>query len=263
MKPYLSYFKFNSHLRYKLDQEIIDMHKICIHYLKKHYKEAHLITNQEGKKMLGHLDFTSISCDFDEYEEIFNQYKDVWSLGKLFSYKKISEKGEPFIHVDNDVFLLKKLPIELTNSGLFAQSQEADVWSWYGLENFFKYCKNKYIAEKFKFNNYYNSINMGIFGGNDLDFINQYASSAINLVLDPENKGFWLDFNAYDTNWNKAAIAEQYYLYLWLQFKNKKITFLSDLKTEDLFKTDYSHLMERKFSDKFKEKISYISSKIK
>lgn len=259
MVPYLSYFPFVSPLSSRPEEAIKDMTAIAVHFLKKHYGEANLITNKFGANLFKDVGFTSIDLELENYTSLFEEYKDIWSLGKLFSYMHICKKNKPFLHIDNDVFLIKPLPENLINQDIFAQNLETDAFDFYNIKIFYENCPNKSFME----NKYLDlgAPNLGIFGGQDIDFIANYARNAINLILDKTNINFWKNIN-FPEPWQKAAIAEQYFLGQYARNFNKKISFLKDFKTEEGYQNEYSHVMNRKFIPKFASIIKDMRLKI-
>lgn len=259
MVPYLSYFPFPSPLSTRSEDTIKDITAISVYFLNKHYNQAHLITNEYGAELFKDLGFTSIDIELEKYTKIFKEYKDIWSLGKLFAYVHICNKNEPFLHIDNDVFLIEPLPQDLISKDVFAQNLEEDGFNFYEMEIFYESCPNKYFME-----NRYEDLgvaNLGVFGGQDVDFIKNYAKAAIDLILDKQNSHFWKNIN-FPEVWQKAAVAEQYTLSQYAKNLNKEIYFLKDFKTEEGYQQEYSHLMNRKFIPNFASIIKGIRSKI-
>lgn len=259
MVPYLSYFPFPSPLSIRSEESIKDMTAIAVHFLKKHYGEAHLITDKSGAKLFCDIGFTTIDLELENHKSILNEYNEIWSLGKLFSYVHICKKNKAFLHIDNDVFLIKKLPLDLINKNVFAQNLEIDAFAFYNMEIFYENCPNKHFMK----NQYRNlgSCNLGVFGGQDIGFIKDYAEKTINLILDKDNVNFWKNIK-FPIAWQKAAIAEQYFLSQYAQELGKQIFFLKDFKTEEGYQNEYSHLMNRKFIPKFEHIIKDMRLKI-
>lgn len=223
------------------EYQFIKILKVALYYAKQHYKEINLITDYAGEKMLKNVfNWHSIST---ELESLPKEYKDVWSLGKIKSYNMISKYGDPFLHLDYDVFLIKPLPEKLVQSDLFCQSIEENCYSRYQLYAFDKYCKNKFYPFEFDLQSEDWAPNCGIIGGKDLDFFQKYSDLVFKLVLDEENKMFWLCH--YLNSDKKSCIPEQYYLGLMSKFLNKKIETLFKVKFDkvrNLQRNHYVHL---------------------
>src|SRR5690349_4701476 len=72
-----------------------------------HYPRTALFTDEEGARLLIDglkLEFTTVST---ELARLQGESPDWWTLGKLWTYRA---QSEPFIHIDSDVFLWKRLP---------------------------------------------------------------------------------------------------------------------------------------------------------
>ena len=257
-KFYMSYWSGGYHNweTERISDFILNTYKISVGLIKKHYNEVHLITDSISKDQFKDIGFTSISTELDALNI---DYKLVWSLGKLLAYKWISLKGDPFMHIDNDVFLWKPLSKELLKNGIIAQHAEEGCKTFYKTHLFFKKCPKKYLAE-FHAPNY--APNVGIIGGKDVDFFLKYSTSAMNLVLDPQNKDFWIN-ETQGMTWRKAVIAEQYYLAICAKHFNKKISFLfpdDNLGPIKCAEIGYTHLLVAKQGKYIPEKISIIKN---
>jgi hypothetical protein len=80
-----------------------------------------LYTDSPGARLLidgMKLPFDEVDCSLDTLPE---QEGRLWVLGKLTAYRQHSR---PFAHIDNDVFLWRRLPARVEGAGLFAQNPE-------------------------------------------------------------------------------------------------------------------------------------------
>lgn len=218
MKIYMSYWHTNHLNEYYLDQ-FKEFIKVSAQLIKKHYNQIHLITDFNGKKELENIiDWTSIDL---QLETLPKEYSKIWNLGKLKAINLLSSKKEPFLHVDHDVFLTKKLPEDLINSNIILQS--LDFYELYmEKDKFHLKCPQKCLASSIVSNKNYNC---GIIGGKDFAFFEQFTSSALKLILSNENKNFWLDDNEKEYSfkyYSKAMLVEQYYIAVALEYFNKK-----------------------------------------
>lgn len=257
-KFYMSYWSGGYHgwNNQKASDFLLNTYKLSANLILKHYGEVSLITDSVSKKYFEHMPFTSVDTILDEFK-ISKEYEKVWSLGKIFIYKYLSLKGSPFIHIDNDVFLWKPLPIKLIKSNLFAQSAETKIDYFYRLNDFYKRCPRKYIAQ---YNRPNYAPNAGIIGGSNLGFIYKYSSSALEMVLDPINKKFWTEDN-FGATWRKAVYAEQYYLAACSEYYQEKINFLfneGDFSPARCSEIGYTHLLAAKKGKYMPEKIEEI-----
>jgi hypothetical protein len=203
--------------------------KISVENFKKYYKNVYLITDSNGLEIFKDINFTEVYSILDNINE---EYKDVWSIGKLYAIRYIAEKGEQFCHADFDFFITKELPNEILNANVFTQSIEYNIQRLgYNVNYYEKLCKNKYLAENKLHLNYLSSnkaFNCGIIGGKDCSFLYAYSNTAIQMVEDIENKDLWLKNHPEFQSWTKAVLAEQYYLACALKKYNINPTLIFD-----------------------------------
>jgi len=187
-----------------ISSHTLDMHKLSVFLIKKHYGECHMITDSVCKDYFTNIGFDSISTELDCISHIKTHN---WALGKLFAYKILSEQNIEFAHIDYDVFLWKPFPEHLLKSEVFVKCIATNSFNKYKLDIFNKCSANKHhIGNISKKDTAYN---MGIFGGINIQFINEYANSAIQLTLD--NKECFDEMATY-SGYNVACLCEQYYL---------------------------------------------------
>jgi len=252
MIAYMSYWSGGDKLG--LPSEFtINLFKLSVFFAKKIFNDIHLITDSRSIPYFENIGFSSISTELD----IVNcDYSKVWSLGKLYAYKLISEKQIPFIHIDHDVFLLNKLDERILKADVFAQSPENIIKYFYQIDKLIENCSNLHDIDEFRELDL--AYNVGIFGGNDLLFINEYAKKSIDFVLDPHNKYYWLEFDSLKT-WSKSVIAEQFYLSVMIEKNQKKI----ELLFPDGWPKNYIHFMGAKSSQNIRSKINLLIKKYK
>lgn len=182
----------------------------CMQF-KKYYGNVHLFTDEYGAyhlKDLLQLPYTSITTklnDMDKYPH------DLWAVGKLYTY---SLQEEPFIHVDDDVFIWDRLPTQVEQGKLIAQNLESsfDYYEKILLEisNHFNHIP-EYMLNMMKNKNYL-SCNAGIFGGNDITFFKKYTSEAFRFINE--------NLNNFDkVNVSQLNIIYEQYLFLALAKK--------------------------------------------
>jgi hypothetical protein len=181
--------------------------QISVAMFKKFYKNVYLITDTKGLDIFKDISFTETYSVLDIVPQ---EYKDVWSIGKLYAIKYIAEKNEQFCHVDFDFIITKELPNQIIDAEAFVQSVEYNIEHLcYNIPAYYKFCKNKYLAKNVFLNS---AFNCGIVGGKNCSFFYEYADTAIKMIEDPENKELWLKNYIEFQPWTKAVIAEQYYL---------------------------------------------------
>lgn len=260
MKAYLSYSKLG--YKGKPNKDLINLHKISAFYAKKHFGEVHLITDSYSKDFFKDIPWTSVSTELDDVPA---DYSEVWSLSKLYAYREICKRGDPFIHIDNDVILWRSLPDRVINAEVFVQCPEevgADSGHMYMLDLFVEKCSALHLLKKLPKYSY----NMGIFGGKNLKFISNYSEKAISFVLDPKNEYFWKYYkNKNKNSWWKAVLAEQLFLAGAEKYYNQQITCLFDAwpKEEMCRSVNYSHLMTAKKDPETIEKINTLVQLLK
>jgi len=234
MKIYFSYSTkvYNTKEDLNLTKKLA---KISVENFKKYYKNVYLITDSDGSEIFKDINFTQV---YPILDHINQEYKDVWSIGKLHAIKYIAEKNEHFCHADFDFLITKELPNEILDANVFVQSIEYDLKKLkYNLDSYEELCKNKYLAE-IKTNK---AFNCGIVGGKDCPFFYEYANTAIQMIEDIENKDLWLKDHPEFQTWTKAVLAEQYYLACALKKYNINPTLIFD-NSFDNFIQNYTPL---------------------
>lgn len=180
----------------------------------RHYPDTLLVTDSAGAKMLVdqlRLPFAEVSTELDRLR---GHDPGWWMLGKLVAYAR---QIGPFVHIDTDVFLWKRLPYRLEVASVLAQHPERysptqniyrpqDVeqafaetggvlpveWEWARSQG------PELCAE-----------NCGILGGCDVAFLRHYAEAAQALVERPENQAGW---GRYPHKWPFTYLVEQFLL---------------------------------------------------
>lgn len=219
----------------------------CLKY--KEFYRTELITDAKGYEVLIEL----LKLPYDNVHIILdkiNKYPEgAWALGKLYSYKI---QNEPFIHVDSDSYIWSKFPSSIEESGLIAQEFEIgyEINSIYykKLERKLPYIP-KSITNYHSANNIKETqINAGLFGGNDIQFIQKFADEAFNFItLNPYNK---LSKNI--PSWVYNTYFEQFLFYCLALEANKKITcLLSEETKENINKTGCIDIFQIPFNNKF------------
>src|SRR5262249_40034698 len=104
---------------------------LSVETARRHYPDTSLVTDDEGTELLLdrlRLPFRHVSL---ELNHLRSQDADWWALGKLPAYRI---QPPPFVHIDADVFLWRRLPARLESAAVFAQSPETldlespDTW---------------------------------------------------------------------------------------------------------------------------------------
>ncbi|MFC4232121.1 DUF6734 family protein [Parasediminibacterium paludis] len=204
--------------------------------LKKSTGRIVLYTDNEGSKLVqdfAHL-YEDIVVDLDclNWVQPHN-----WAFSKLYVFTKIKE---PFVHIDNDVFLWDGLPKHFFNP------KKVDAF-FQGVEHFDMY---KHYLERIKTNsdvlpksilieNLPYAYNCGVVGFNDLSIIDTYYKTAKNYVL--KNQQYNWDGIDYDLKNGQPLLFEQWFIAFFC--KAKKVDFLLNEDTSPKYQHRYTHLL--------------------
>lgn len=147
----------------------------------------------------------------------------LWAIGKMIAY--LSQE-EPFLHIDNDIYIWQKFPDKVLKGNIVVQSIE-EGYQHNGLYTMDVVGKFKdipqYILNTISAAHVINSINAGIIGGNNVSFMNEYANEAIRFVKSNLNNILKLE-NPEGFN----LIFEQCLLYNMAEQRNEDIVCLID-----------------------------------
>ncbi len=182
------------------------------------YEEVELYTDPLGKHLLIDILQLPYSKVHVVLEAIDHFPIDLWALGKIYSY---SLQDSPFIHVDNDVFIWERFPIEIESAQLLAQNLDDDL-------DFYKYIIqevkevllfDEFLKERLNGETFY-SLNAGIIGGNNYHFFKNYADYAFEFI----NKN--LEKLSSITVAKLNVIIEQFFIFSLAQKQNIPIQYL-------------------------------------
>ena len=161
---------------------------------RRHYGRLVLVTDSAGARML----VDGIGLAFDEVHTTLDAIAGAdpgwWALGKLHAYRA---QAEPFVHIDNDVFLFKPLPRELEAAPVFAQNAEHFVpgQSFYqpeAVESALSVARDGWLPTEWLWYRQYGADSRGeccgVLGGAHVDFIRHYAAQAIRMIDEPGNQ---------------------------------------------------------------------------
>ena len=211
----------------------------CIQLSK--FYEVELYTDKLGYEFL----IEKLKLPYSKVHVVLNDlddfHKDFWALPKIKAYLV---QNEPFLHVDGDVFIWEKFSDELLKSGIITQNLEITteyykaMWrEIYPNLDFIPAEIEGYVSSK---NNF--ACNMGIFGGNDLAFIQKYSRKSFEFA--ERNKK--LSDKISGGNFN--IFFEQVLLYEILQIENKESNFLIDEVSQDNEYTGFGNFDEVPFT---------------
>ncbi len=194
--------------------------------LVKFHKDVELYTDNFGYEILIEklqLPYTKVYVVLDELN---HYHKDLWAIAKI---KTFQLQNEPFLHVDGDVFVWESLTDKFQKSQLITQNLEITT-DYYG-------CMWDEISPNLTFlptemNNYHNkksnlACNMGIIGGNDIDFFKKYTEKSFEFV--DKNNSSWLNINSFNFN----VFFEQVLFHEMAKGERRNIDFLFEEVSED------------------------------
>lgn len=167
--------------------------------LRKYYDDVILVTDKAGYDVLVnelHLPYSDVIVSLDDLSK-YNP--DLWALAKIKAYSTLDE---PFIHVDGDVFVWDKFDSCLGNHDLIVQNTETTTDYYRTMWNEIRPSIDilPKVMEEYDQNINHKAYNMGIFGGNDISFIQDYCKQAIDFVdqnLKRVNKLKGINFNIF------------------------------------------------------------------
>lgn len=155
----------------------------CLQF-RKYFNDIELVTDKYGKEILIDilkLPYTKVTIILDKLD-CYPQ--DLWALGKIYTY---SLQKEPFIHADGDVFIWENITDKAKDAALYVQSLEVNIPVYHThfaeILNIFEYIPEA-IKDLKPNKDILTAINAGLFGGNDLDFIQEYTKTAFKFVDD-------------------------------------------------------------------------------
>lgn len=149
--------------------------------LREHYDEVALYTDQEGYDVLInklHLPYTEVNVIYDENLCLPHH----WAYAKIKTY---SMQTKPFLHVDGDVYLPQAIPEDVLNAPLIAQNREIGTCYYRSMIDRLLSYPEIFIPEYIQSGLATQSVasyNMGLFGGNDIDFIQRYCQEVENFM---------------------------------------------------------------------------------
>lgn len=205
---------------YKLPH-IVEMLKLSNFLVQKHGYKTTFYGDQESINIFKDIPFHYVyELKDPRIKEI---PKELWSIGKFFA---ILQTNEPFLHIDNDIFIFKKLDENYLNKNIL----------YFHNEHYFDNIVNAYQnhfslqpknGEFFKNTSY----NCAIFGGQNIEIIKLICNEIINFILDYkdqinsilENKDKKFDLDSKNNSLFSitalpAMLVEQIWIFKLLQY---------------------------------------------
>jgi hypothetical protein len=222
-------------------EEMIESLILSVNVAKKHYPDIHFYTDKLGyewiKPHLDQLPFTKIEVCLDDFNWVPDVY---WSFVKVYVY---TLQKEPFIHIDNDVFLWDKIPEYILEGKDFVfQETEPMTWGAYDFYNrglkIYSHAVHKDIEIKDI------AVNCGIFAcltDAGLNLLNDYYKYGKYFVDHADLKAD-IDKEPNSQRWLASVIIEQVYIYsLIVRDKLKWGTLLNEERSS--YRMRYSHMV--------------------
>lgn len=167
---------------------------LSVETARRHYPDIALVTDSAGARELCDglgLEFGSVSTELDALEQADSRW---WSLGKLLACRA---QRAPFVHLDPDVFLWKRLPAIVEHAPVLAQSPEALIdHQFYEPERMLRAFEETvgrvpepwawYVRRGFQ-----TAACCGIVGGTDVELLHEWADMAIDVALNPRHRAVW------------------------------------------------------------------------
>jgi hypothetical protein len=159
---------------------------LSVRTAQQHYPDTLLVTDDAGAHLLVDrlgLGFGNVSL---ELNDLICEDPHWWCLGKLHTYRA---QRQPFVHIDNDVFLWRELPASLVASPVLGQNPERFIYGqgayrpdrWEAaLTSADASLPSEWLWYTRRHGN--EAVGCGIVGGTDNDFIAHYAEQAIHMV---------------------------------------------------------------------------------
>jgi hypothetical protein len=194
----------------------------------RHFKEVQFISSDWGLDVI-----TRLKLPITSYSDKLNEMKSVsrffWAYGKLLAY---CEQTQPFVHIDNDVFLFDPLPKRILNARLCFQSYEPFDKEGYMYYNMLKECWAKApVRPQVIVDNEVTDFayNCGICGGWDLDIFEEHRKCSAEYIFAEKNqKTFFVKFGKMLIHQN--LFHEQYFLACLIKKHNlrKKVVVINE-----------------------------------
>jgi hypothetical protein len=197
---------------------------LSVECARRHYSRTVLVTDAEGARLLVDrlgLPFTTVTTTLNALDGADPEW---WVLGKLWAYRA---QTDPFIHLDNDVFLWKRLPDTLERAPVCAQNPESfpdDDASWYRPGTYDRAIRavGGWAPEEWRWStsrNFTTAVCCGMLGGAAVDFLAYYADLAIQMIEHPRNRAAWYSLGS---PIGDNILFEQYLLAACLAFHGRR-----------------------------------------
>jgi hypothetical protein len=167
---------------------------VSVETARRHYPDTMLVTDTPGRRLLVDrlgLRFTTVSTELDRLN---GRDPEWWMLGKLAAY---SLQTHPFVHIDSDVFLWRKLPEHITAAPVLTQNPEGHTTAGYRADEVEAAMRDTggILPAEWEWARSLGppllAENCGIVGGQDSAFLRHYAHTALEVIEHPGNQAGW------------------------------------------------------------------------
>jgi hypothetical protein len=222
---------------------------LSVETARRHYPDTALVTDSNGARLLVDglgLPFASVSTALDALPELRQEW---FNLGKLYAYRS---QTAPFVHIDSDVFLWRRLPPWIEKARVFGQNPErvsVDGASFYRPEACTEAIRSSggWLAEEWSWylaSGGDEAVNCGVVGGRDVGFIAHYADLAIQTIEHPRNQAAW---SLLEANVADGCLVEQFLLSACLAYhRGRTASPFCDVRVRYLFRSFPGALDERR-----------------
>lgn len=155
------------------------------------YSQTCLVTDDAGARILIDELELPFACLSTGLNVLADQDPGWWALGKLEAHRL---QQTPFVHLDPDVFLWKRLASELEAADVFTQNPmplNPDMYRPAEFEDAVGHPASGWLPKEWRWYRRQaanqRAACCGIIGGVRLDFIHDYARTGLRLIADPRN----------------------------------------------------------------------------
>jgi hypothetical protein len=252
MKAYMSLWTGGK----RADSIDINSWKLALALAKRNYGFVYLVTDTKGAEILKDLPFTDVYVILDDIPK----FQNVWILGKIFAYKYATQFGEPFVHLDSDFYIWLPFPEAFETYKVFAQCPDTSMkyegsfapqYNVDSLKNInYQIIPNDWEDVVYKQKINFHPINMGVFGGSDMDLIKDYCDSVLSLIDNPIYRKIWESKEVND------FMVEQFHLGIWSIKNNINIELLHGENDEGNYYQKFVHMHGLRTIEPFKSAIA-------
>jgi hypothetical protein len=170
----------DEHVGFNSEEALFNCFRLSLHHTKKWFKRVHLITDLKGRDLVKKYDLNFDKVSVDLEDAMWGIDKKHWALGKIYACKI---QDVPFIHLDIDVILFKKLPDSLFSKDAIFQNSENKLERYSFYKDMMILDKKMYKnrPDWYDVNNLH-ALNCGLIGFNRLDFLEEWWIESLKYI---------------------------------------------------------------------------------